>query len=165
MPLLSYQQSRPWATAIREAVELRKMPPWFADPRYGQFANDARLSAGEIATINTWVKAGAPEGSTADAPAAVHWTAGWNIPPPDLVLSMPKPFIVPASADVEYQYFIFPEKFPDDRWVRAVEIRPGDRSVVHHAVLYVRERDEEWLRNAPRGVMFEAPKGNTAEHR
>lgn len=165
MPLLSYAQVRPWARAIREAVNLRKMPPWFADPRYGRFANDPRLTAAEIATIGRWVLAGAPEGSKRDSPPPLLWTAGWNIPKPDMVLAMPKPFLIAGGADIEYQYFIFPEKFAEDRWAGAVEIRPGDRSVVHHAVLYIRERGEEWLRDAPRGVMFEAPKGNTAAHR
>jgi hypothetical protein len=165
MSLVTYAEVRPWAKAIRDATKLRKMPPWFADPRYGAFENDPRLSSAELQLIEAWVRDGAPEGSPGDAPVVARRRAGWSIPQPDIVLSMPKPFAVPARADIEYQYFVFPDRFDANRWVRAVEIRPGDRSVVHHAVLYVREGGDEWLRNAPRGVMFEAPKGNTAAHK
>jgi hypothetical protein len=164
MPLLTYSQARPWAKAIREAVSLRKMPPWFADPKYGSFANDPSLSPQDIQAIEAWANSGATEGAKTGAPPPVRWPEGWNISKPDVVVSPPSPFVISARADVEYQYFIFPEKFGGDRWVQGVEIRPGDRSVVHHAVLYIREPGDEWLRDAPRAAFFEAPKGNTIAH-
>ena len=76
MPLISYRQARPWAKAIREAVALRKMPPWFADPHFGQFANDPTLSEEEIATVEAWVDGGSPAGLENDAPPPVKWPTG-----------------------------------------------------------------------------------------
>src|SRR5579871_6293814 len=79
MPLLTYETARPWAKAIKIAVLSRKMPPWFADPRYGHFANDRRLGESDIRKIAAWVDAGAPEGDAKDKPAPVVWRDGWNI--------------------------------------------------------------------------------------
>src|ERR1700676_5365901 len=73
MPLLTYEATRPWAKAIKSAVLTGKMPPWFADPKYGHFANDRRLSSTDADRIVAWVDAGAPEGSTRDKPAPVKW--------------------------------------------------------------------------------------------
>ncbi len=157
MPLLTYQQARPWAKAMRESVKLRKMPPWFADPRYGEFANDPSLSLAEVHAIDQWASTGAAPGAKADAPPPVHWKAGWNISTPDAVLQMPQPFRVPARSVIDYQYLVFPTGFRQEKWVQAVEIRPSDRSIVHHAVLYVRNPDDVWLRDAPRGRMFAPP--------
>ncbi len=91
MPLVTYEQTRPWAGKIAAAVEMRMMPPWFADSRYGHFANDPSLSEQQIATIAAWAKDGAPAGDAHDAPAPRIWSEGWNIPQPDLVVKMPKP--------------------------------------------------------------------------
>ncbi|MDQ2900099.1 MAG: thiol-disulfide isomerase [Acidobacteriota bacterium] len=145
MPLLTYTEVRPWAAAIREAVLLRKMPPWFANPRYGKFANDTSLRPEEIETVNRWVAAGAPAGLSRDAPPPLQWNGLWNIARPDLVLAAPEPFVVKARATVDYQYVILSPNLTADRWAEAVEIRPSDRSVVHHAVLYVRERGDAWV--------------------
>ena len=84
MSLLTYKETRPWAKAIREAVLVRKMPPWFAAPRYGKFTNDRSLSREEIQTLVAWVDAGAPEGVPADLPAPRKFLDGWNIPEPDV---------------------------------------------------------------------------------
>jgi hypothetical protein len=157
MPLITYAQARPWAKAIREAVTLRRMPPWFADPHFGQFANDPTLSGDEIATVQAWVDAGSPAGTESDAPRPIKWPAGSAIPSPDLATGMKQPFTVHANASIDYQYIILSPGFPVDRWVNAVEIRPGDRSVVHHAVLYVREPGSAWLRDVPAGVMYAPP--------
>ncbi|MDQ6662885.1 MAG: thiol-disulfide isomerase [Acidobacteriota bacterium] len=149
MPLLTYAQVRPWAVAIREAVALRKMPPWFADPHYGKFANDPSLRPDEIAVINQWADAKSPAGLERDAPPPLEWNGDWNIAKPDLVLAAPKPFVIKARATIDYQYIILSPNLPADKWVEAVEIRPGDRSVVHHAVLYVRVRGDDWLGSGP----------------
>ncbi|MGI8992392.1 MAG: thiol-disulfide isomerase [Bryobacteraceae bacterium] len=148
MPLLTYAQARPWATAIREAVALRKMPPWFANPHYGKFANDPSLRPGEIEVVNRWVAAGAPAGLKSEAPPPLQWNGDWNIARPDLILAAPRPFAIEARATVAYQYIVLCPNLTDDKWVEAVEIRPSDRSVVHHAVLYVRERGDDWLKDA-----------------
>src|SRR6202162_951774 len=95
MALLTYEGTRPWAKAIKSAVLSRKMPPWFADPKYGHFANDRSLSQAEVNTLAAWADAGAPEGDAKDRPAAVRWMEGWNIPKPDLVVEMPTDVTVP----------------------------------------------------------------------
>jgi hypothetical protein len=159
MPLITYQQARPWAKAIREAVLTRRMPPWFADPRYGRFANDPSLSLEEVAAIRDWVDAGAPRGKAPVARAAPPRSRGWNIPDPDLVLAMPSPIPVPARQELEYQFVILPQRFTEDRWVAAAEVRPGDRRVVHHLVVYVREPSSEWLKDAPVGKPFVPARG------
>ena len=154
MAFETYEQVRPFAAAINSSVQHKTMPPWFADPRYGRFANDPSLSADQIATIDAWVRAHAPAGNAQSAPEPVHWTEGWNISKPDAVFDMPKPMRIPESGDIPYQYIIIPTHFAEDRWVRMCEIKPGNRMVVHHSVAYVREPGSSWLRGAPVGVPF-----------
>jgi hypothetical protein len=154
MPLLTYEGTRPWAKAIKVAVLSRKMPPWFADPKYGHWANDRSLSAGEINTLSAWADAGAPEGEAKDKPAPVQWTEGWNIPKPDLVVEMPVEYRVPAKGTIEYTYMIVPTGFTEDKWVQQMEVRPGNRAVVHHANVYIRRPGSQWLRQYPVGVPF-----------
>ena len=156
MSFESYEQTRPFAEAIRRAVEQKSMPPWFADPTVGKFANDPSLSAKEIATIAAWSKANAPAGDKKDSPAPRHWAEAWSIPKPDLVLSMPQPAQLPAAGDIEYTYEIVPTHFTEDRWVQMSEVLPQLRSNVHHAVVYIRPPDSQWLRHAPVGVPFTA---------
>jgi hypothetical protein len=160
MPLITYPQTRPWAKAIRQAVRLRRMPPWFADPQIGKFANDASLTEEEIQILSDWAATGARAGKPGEGPAALQWKPGWNIDEPDHVLTAPRPFAIPAKSVIDYQYLIFPAPFSEERWVRAVEIRPSDRSVVHHAVLYVREKGDAWLRNSPRAQFLAPPRGD-----
>jgi hypothetical protein len=155
MPLLTYEQTRPWAKAIRAAVAQGEMPPWHADPRYGVFANDRSLSESEVRTLVRWVDAGAPEGSATDAPPPKRFAEGWRIGEPDVVYEMPKAFDVPASGTVPYQWIMIPSGFAEDTWVEAVEVRPGNRSVVHHGVVYAREEGAEWAHGAPVGEFFD----------
>jgi hypothetical protein len=161
MPLVSYKDVRPWAAAIRESVKLRRMPPWFADPKHGEFANDPRLSDDEIRLIDLWVDSGAPEGEPLEdrGPDTAANRAQIS---PNLVLTVPEPIHVPANAAIDYQYVVLPLPFTFDRWVRAVEIRPSDRSVVHHAVLYVREPKSQWLRNVRPGVPYAPSRDDSA---
>jgi hypothetical protein len=154
MPLENYQQARPWAKAIREAVLLKKMPPWFADPHYGKFRNDRSLAQKEIDTIVAWVDGGAPEGDPHSLPAPAAFIEGWNIGQPDLEIGMPNAFQVPASGTIEYQYVVIPTGFTEDRWVSAAEVRPGNRAVVHHVIAFVRNPGSRWLRDAAPGVPF-----------
>jgi hypothetical protein len=152
----TYEQTRPYAGAIAAAAQNKSMPPWFADPHIGHFSNDPSLSAGQIAAIAAWAAAGAPAGDAHDAPAPVRWAESWSIPQPDLILKMPKGVALPASGDVEYTYEIVPTRFKEDRWVQAVEILPLLRANVHHAVVYIRPPDSQWMRHAPVGVPFTA---------
>ena len=156
MPLLTYTQARAKAKSIDQMVRSRKMPPWFADPQFGHFANDPSLSADEIQTITAWVESGTPAGDPHDAPPPKQWIEGWNIPRPDRVIQMPKPVAIPARGDIEYTYEIVPTGFTEDKWVQMSEIRPSSRQHVHHAVVYIRPPDSQWLRNAPIGVPFTA---------
>ena len=156
MPLVTYEQSRPWADAMAHSVEMRMMPPWFADPRFGHFQNDPSLTDQEVRDISEWVKEGAPRGDPHDAPAPRNWVRGWNIAQPDLVVTMPKPVTIPAHGEIEYAYEIVPTHFQEDRWVRMSEFRPGSPAHVHHAVVYIRPPNSDWLRHAPVGEPFTA---------
>ncbi|HSE37350.1 MAG TPA: thiol-disulfide isomerase [Blastocatellia bacterium] len=139
MSLLSYQEVRPWAKSIRQRVVERSMPPWSADPHYGQFSNNPSLSQKEIDTIMSWVDAGAPKGDDKDMPAAPKFVEGWTIGKPDVVLAMQEEYPVPADGTVPYLYFTMPTNFKEDKWIQAMEIRPGNRSVVHHVIAFVQE--------------------------
>jgi hypothetical protein len=156
MPLVTYEQTRPWADVMAHAVETRMMPPWFADPRYGHFANDASLTERQIATISAWAAAGAPGGDVHDAPPPRKWAEGWNIPQPGFVVKMSKAVPIPARGEVEYTYEIVPTHFAEDRWVQMSEFRPGSPAHVHHAVVYIRPPESQWLRHAPVDVPFTA---------
>jgi hypothetical protein len=165
MALTTYEGARKWSGKIAAAVELKAMPPWFADPRYGKFANDPSLTAEEIATISAWDRAGAPAGVAGGAPAPHEWTSGWNIPAPDAVVQMPRPVAIPARGEVEYTYEIVPTHFAEDKWVQMVEVRPSSPAHVHHAVVYIRPPDSEWLRHAPVGSAFTASDLSDPEER
>jgi hypothetical protein len=156
MPLVTYDQTRPWARAIQNAVRLKTMPPWFADPHYGHFSNDPSLTPRQIETLSSWSDANAPAGDPRDAPPPRQWAEGWNIPQPDVVVRMPQPVTIPAHGDVEYTYEIVPTGFTEDMWVQMSEIRPSTRQFVHHAVVYIRPPDSRWLRRAPVGKPFTA---------
>src|SRR5665213_3544335 len=108
MPLLKYQDARPWAKAIRAAVLTDKMPPWSPDPHYGKFLNNLSLAPVEKEKIIAWIDSGAPEGKLADAPPARQFPEGWNIPQPDVVFELPEPYDVLASGTIDYKYIRVP---------------------------------------------------------
>jgi hypothetical protein len=156
--LLSYEQARPWAKAMKEAVRLKKMPPWFADPHYGKFSNDRSLAQKDIETIAAWADAGAPQGDSKDMPAPASFLEGWSIPKPDVVFEFPEAYQIPATGTIEYQKVIVPTGFTEDKWVQFAEARPDDRARVHHMIAFVREPGSHWLKDAKPGVFFVAPK-------
>src|SRR5262245_21933516 len=139
MSLLTYQEVRPWSKSIRQRVAERSMPPWSADPHVGKFSNDPSLSQKEIETIVSWVDGGSPKGEDKDMPAAPKFTEGWTIGKPDVVLSMQEEYAIPADGTVPYLYFTIPTGFKEDKWIKAMEIRPGNRSVVHHVIAFTQE--------------------------
>jgi hypothetical protein len=157
MSFTTYPETRPWAKSIRDAVVTHRMPPWFADTRFGHFANDRSLTKQEIDKLVAWADAGAPAGDPREAPPARVWPQGWNIEKPDAVFEMPSAFPIPARGAIEYQYIILPTRFGQDQWVQQVEVRPGVRSAVHHAVVYIREPGSEWLKDQPVGKAFSLP--------
>jgi hypothetical protein len=130
------------------------MPPWFADPAVGHFANDRSLSTQEIEVLSRWAMNRSPEGDVKDAPPPREWVEGWNIGKPDFVVKLPKAFDVPATGTIEYTYFILPSGLTRDTWVQAAEFRPGNRSVLHHATVFFRSPDSPWLRKYPMGEYF-----------
>ena len=134
--LTSYEESVGWAEMIDEVVSEQRMPPWHADPKHGKFANDARLSDEEKSLIHQWVAAGAPEGDRKDLPPPKQFAEGWQIGQPDQIVYMSdKPFNVPAKGEVRYQFFVVDPGFTEDKWIKAAECRPGNRSVVHHIIV------------------------------
>ena len=135
-PLLSYEQTRPWAAAIKEAVLQKKMPPWFADPHYGKFSNDRSLSSRDIDILVSWVNNGAPKGGSASEAPNATFTEGWGIPKPDVVFQLPRPYQIPATGTIEYLHWVIPTGFKEDKWIQFAEARPEDRSRVHHIVAY-----------------------------
>jgi hypothetical protein len=142
MPFLTYGTTRPWAKAIKAAVLTRKMPPWPADPRFGHFLNDPCLTPEEIATLVSWADNGAPEGEPTVARQTVAWQDGWKIPP-DKVITLPE-FSVPATGVVELTDITVPTGFTQDTWVTSIEIRPGNRAVVHHVIVeLVKHRNDD----------------------
>jgi hypothetical protein len=142
MSLLTYADARPWAKAIGAQVTLGNMPPWHATEPHGTFLNDRRLTQLEKDTIANWVNGGALEGDKKDLPPAPRLTEGWQIGKPDEVLKMAEPFEVPAAGAVAYQYFKIPTDFTEDKWVQAIEVRPGARGVVHHILVFSKEPGE-----------------------
>ena len=141
MSLLTYKDARPWAAAINQAVVTGKMPPWKADPHYGKWSNDPRLSENEIATIKAWVDGGKAEGDPKDMPPKPDFPDGWKIGKPDAVIAIPEQTIEATGPD-EYVYVNVPTNFTEDKWIVAAELRPGNRRVVHHAHVFVVEPSE-----------------------
>lgn len=136
MSLRNYEETRPWAKSIKEKVSKREMPPWFADPAHGSFANDASLTEKEIKTIVKWVDAGAPQGNPKDMPAMPTFTTGWQRGEPDAIIELPT-VNVPADG---YDYFPnlrFKAEVDESRWISAIEIRPSNPEVAHHVVIFM----------------------------
>jgi mono/diheme cytochrome c family protein len=133
---LSYKDVRPWAKSIREKVANRTMPPWHADPHFGEFSNNRTLSKQEIDTIMAWVDGGAAEGNPKDLPAAPKFVDGWNIGNPDLVIPITEEYTYKAGAD-EYQYFDVDTNFKEDKYVVMAEARPSNRKIVHHIIAFI----------------------------
>jgi hypothetical protein len=133
----NYKEVRPWAKAIKEQVASRAMPPWDADPAVNKFSNDRRLTDAQIAKLVKWADSGAPEGEPADMPTMPVFTQGWAIGTPDLTFDTGRDFKIPADGVVPYQYFRVDPGFKTDTWVQAAEIRPQQRSQVHHMVVFV----------------------------
>lgn len=137
---LTYDDVYNSANTIREAVVDRRMPPYYTyvNPKFGKHSAENQLTAAEVRVIDQWVKNGAEEGDVKDAPAAKVWPREtWLIGKPDQVITMPEPFRVPSTGKIDYQFFRLPLNFPEDRWVQAVELKPGNKSVVHHMQLHL----------------------------
>jgi hypothetical protein len=145
--MTSYDKVRGFAPMIREVVRTKRMPPWHADPHYGAFVGDRSLSSDEAKTLVHWVEAGAPRGSGPDPLASLDRTwSEWTLGKPDLIVEIPA-FQVPATGVIDYKYPRVANPVGHDAWVRAIEILPGDRSVVHHVLAGVDDPAESTSRN------------------
>lgn len=138
-PLDSFDEARKHAAQIAAVTATGRMPPWPPEPGYGDFEGGRRLSTTEIAALAAWAKAGAPSGDLSKAPPAPRFTAGWQLGEPDLILRMDQPFEVPAAGRDVFRNFILrnPLESGGTRWIRAIELRPGNKRLVHHANIVV----------------------------
>ena len=148
MSLLTYEEARPWARSIKERVVRREMPPWHIDKTVGikEYKDDPSLSDQEIQTVVRWVDGGAPRGNPADMPKAPTFPSDdqWSIGTPDLIVSAPK-YVVKANMADWFGSFYVDSGLTEDRWVKAIEVKPGDKRVVHHTIVYSQQNDEEDL--------------------
>ena len=154
MSFMTYKDARPWAKAIKTAVLNRQMPPWFADPKYGHFENNPTLNDATIKTLVAWADGGAGEGNAKDAPPPVQFVDGWGVKP-DMVIEMPKDVPLQATGTINYKNILVKVNFPEDRWVIAADLRPGNPQAVHHMRANVRPPDSDFMRNAEPGVAYE----------
>ena len=156
MSLLTYDEVRPWARSIKQRVEARVMPPWFADRTVGVYRDDPSLSAVQIATVARWVDQGAPRGNPADAPPPATWPpvdTWYHGQEPDLVVTSPPVVVLPNATET------FPEPemetgLSEDRYIKWIQVMPGESRVVHHALVYavMRKADEADTGGGPRRV-------------
>jgi tetratricopeptide (TPR) repeat protein/mono/diheme cytochrome c family protein len=136
-PLLTYQDVKSHGRQIMAVTHTRFMPPWPPEPGELKFADERRLSDQQIATIKAWVDQGMLEGKATDLPPRPQFVEGWQLGQPDLILKAEKPYTLPATGGDQYWNFILPVPINETKWVRAVEIRPGDKRLVHHANMLV----------------------------
>jgi len=148
--LLTYQDAKKHASQIAAVTRKRYMPPWLPAPGYGDFAGERRLTDTQIETIEQWVRAGTPEGSRTDSPPPPVFTPGWQLGPPDLVITAAKPFMIPADGPDVFWNFVLSPAVREPRQVKAIEIRPGNARTVHHANLLIdRSRSTRYREKAP----------------
>ncbi len=152
--LLTYADVKKHAHQIADLTASRNMPPWLPEPQAAKFADEMRLSDAEIDLIHKWVDDGAAEGNAADLPSAPKFVEGWNLGQPDMILTAEKPFILPAQGTDTYWNFVFRVPINETRWVKAIEIRPGDKRYVHHANILVDRTGQSRQREAEPGAGF-----------
>lgn len=134
-PLTTYQDAKKHAAIVSDAASARRMPPWQPLPGFATFAGERRLSPAEIDTLRRWARSGAP-GDPAKAPPPPAFPDQWTLGPPDLIVELPAPTDIPADGPDLYRCFVVPMPLPSDKFIRAVEFRPSNRRVVHHALLF-----------------------------
>ena len=136
-PLLNYNDVKRHATQIADVTKRRFMPPWLPEPGHGDFVEERRLTDQQIETIQEWVAQGAVAGLPAEGPAPPQFSSQWKLGRPDLVLHVSKPYQLHAAGPEVFWNFVIPVPITKERWVKAVEIRPGNPRVIHHASLIV----------------------------
>jgi len=136
-PLMTFDQVRKHGRQITEVTGTKFMPPWHAEAGHVEFLNPRGLADEQIATLRRWYEGGMPEGDAAKLPKLPVFPEGWQFGKPDLIVKMEQPFKLYAEGPDIYRNFVFPLNLPEDKWVRAIEFRPGARSIVHHALFYL----------------------------
>lgn len=134
--LLTYHDVSKRARQIARVTGEKVMPPWKAEEHFGEFANDRHLSAAEIETIRNWAASGSPEGQASDLPPAPQFPEGWSLGPPDVILDQDEDFTLEAEGPDLYRCFVIPSKLAEDHYIRAIEVHPGNRKVVHHVIVH-----------------------------
>ncbi|MBY0229839.1 MAG: redoxin domain-containing protein [Gemmataceae bacterium] len=138
-PLMEYRHAKRWADDIVGETKARRMPPWKAAQR-GHFANERSLTGKQAATLARWVEEGMPEGDRKDAPKPVAFSDDWKLGKPDLVLEAKEDVVIGPTGRDAFHCLVFPTKFEEDRFIAAVEVRPGNPRVVHHTVQVIDTR-------------------------
>ena len=136
-PLISYSDVSQRAETIQAVIKNNYMPPWKPIHTGIKFSNDRRLSEQEKGQIDDWIAAGCPEGDPARTPKAPDFPDGWSLGTPDLIVRMDRPFSIPADGPDLYRSFVFPVGLPEDKWIKAIEVRPTARGAVHHALFFL----------------------------
>ena len=136
MSLLTYDQARPWAKSILKVTRDRTMPPWFANPEHGKFVEDARLTDEQLETLDRWVASGMPAGDLARAPQPPTFESTWRIGEPDATFTA-EPYEVADEVEDHYQWLQVENPIDQERWIKAIEVRPGFPEVVHHQLTYL----------------------------
>ncbi|MCA8986022.1 MAG: redoxin domain-containing protein [Planctomycetaceae bacterium] len=156
--MTDFQEVLGWTAMIDEVIREDRMPPWHADSRYGHFENDVSLSKEEKQIVADWIANGAPYGDPSLLPKPKEYSTSWLLPrEPDLVLNITKtPYQVPAHGEVKYQYFIVDPQLTEDKWIAGAEIRPGNFRVVHHILVFSREKGTKGRANAEEGGFLAA---------
>jgi hypothetical protein len=142
MSLLTYEDARPHARDIRDEVGDGHMPPWHAEAPKGTFLNERGLTEEEKQVLIRWAATGAQRGDPKDMPPAPVYPDGWAMGTPDVVFEMQESYTVPAEGVIEYEYFYIPTNFTEAKWIQAIELRPGNREVVHHALAFYRAKPD-----------------------
>ncbi len=139
----SYGEVAGWADTMLETIENGRMPPWHADPNFGDFSNCRHMPEKDKQIIRDWIAGGLKEGDASKLPPAIEYVEGWQLGgKPDQVIAMrSRPYTVPKDGVVEYQYFVVDPGFREDKWISGAQVIPGSRSVVHHAIVFVRPPD------------------------
>lgn len=171
MALTDYHEVVGWGQMILEVIDQKRMPPWHADPAVGHFLGARTFPAEGRNTIEQWINSGMPEGAADDLPDSPQWAGGWHFADsPDEEFEMPRSFAVPSEGTVEYQYFVVDPSWKEDVWVRAAQVLPGDASVVHHCIVFVRPPDGSGLTGTgwlgayvPGQRTFELPPGHARQ--
>ena len=135
--LLNYEDAKIWSTEIVSYTQERLMPPWKAIEGYGEFKQEKRMENWEIDLLSKWVESGMEKGNLTDLPIPVVFSNGWTLGQPDLIVKMPASYDVPAEGEDEYRHFVIPTDFEKDMYVSAFDVKPGNRRVVHHVIVYL----------------------------